>query len=281
MLKKLFSRSGLDGLSKTMTRTQTVNEIIEEIHESFYTEVDKLLAGAKIFNSLETQKQQLLDKARRLKAVGFTDTPEVHEAQKEIDRINKLKSDNVFKEKLVEAINYFSFKYPNYKFITFQSVEKICEKYGLILGSVKQYIGHVPDKNLKHIEDFVIKSEDRCFEEVTSSSYNLPPRKRIVGFDTYREKYQRPSLDEISRETWLISVTGETRSCNQAPLEIVAPRKDFKLKRNQEIVGYKIQDIPDPVVLHPVFFKGSQYYLVVTAWGLEGEDELVVNQKMN
>ena len=35
--------------------------------------------------------------------------------------------------------------------------------------------------------------------------------------------------------------------------------------------------IPDPVVLQPV--KGG--YLIITAWGDEASDEIVVNQKMN
>jgi hypothetical protein len=35
-------------------------------------------------------------------------------------------------------------------------------------------------------------------------------------------------------------------------------------------------EVSDPVVLHPVMFKGIKYYLIITAWGLEASDELVV-----
>jgi len=35
------------------------------------------------------------------------------------------------------------------------------------------------------------------------------------------------------------------------------------------------------VVLKPVVYNKQKYYLIVTAWGLEASDELVVNQKMN
>jgi hypothetical protein len=43
--------------------------------------------------------------------------------------------------------------------------------------------------------------------------------------------------------------------------------------------GYKLEKkhIPDPVVLQPV----KNGYLILTAWGNESEDELVVNQKFN
>ena len=48
--------------------------------------------------------------------------------------------------------------------------------------------------------------------------------------------------------------------------------KDFKLSKIE---------IPDPVVLQPVNFKGEKYYLIVTAWGDEASDELVVNETLN
>jgi hypothetical protein len=39
----------------------------------------------------------------------------------------------------------------------------------------------------------------------------------------------------------------------------------------------------DPIVLYPVHHNnnGSKYYLIVTAWGDEASDSLVVNHKMN
>ena len=40
-------------------------------------------------------------------------------------------------------------------------------------------------------------------------------------------------------------------------------------------------EIPDPVVLQPVFFKGRKHYLIVTAWGIEAEDDLVKNSNHN
>ena len=50
-----------------------------------------------------------------------------------------------------------------------------------------------------------------------------------------------------------------------------------------ELKNFKLSkiEIPDPVVLKPVFFKGMKHYLIVTAWGLEASDELVANQNHN
>jgi hypothetical protein len=157
---------------KANLKGKTISEIVEEIHETFYTEVDRLLADAKIANSLDTNKQDLIDKCERLKSLGFTNTVEVKEAEKEILRLENLKRGNEEKKTLTEAINYFSFKYPNYKFITEESVRKICKKYNLVYGEISRYIGTVPDKNLKHIEGFKVLEDDECF--ITEDSYLSP-----------------------------------------------------------------------------------------------------------
>ena len=107
-----------DVVEKVSFKNKTTNEIIEEIHESFYTEVDKLLASAKILNCLDTDKNDLIEKCERLKSLGFKNTTEIKEAEAELNRLEKLSNENQSKKTLTEAINYFSFKYPNYKFIT-------------------------------------------------------------------------------------------------------------------------------------------------------------------
>ena len=69
---------------------------------------------------------------------------------------------------------------------------------------------------------------------------------------------------------------------SKCPLEIAAPVKDFNME-GLEVKNNKIQkmQIPDPIVLKPVIFKGKKHYLIVTAWGEEASDEIVVNQQMN
>jgi len=271
---------------------KTTNEIIEEIHESFYTEVDRLLASAKIANSLDTDKQDLLDKCVRLKSLGFNNTKEVKEAEAEIARLDALKAENEAKKTITEAINYFSFKYPNYKFITEESVKKICAKYGLVYGEISKYIGTVPDKNLKHIEDFKVAEEDECCVERLTY---LSGWGNHVLSENYKSTKERKEQQEAERRAILNSDTPESmrdylrgwRSDSRktdeiCPLEIAAPLKDFNMT-DSEVKDFKISKIqvPDPVVLKPVVYNKQKYYLIVTAWGLEASDELVVNQKMN
>ncbi len=267
---------------------KSTNEIIEEIHHSFYSEVDKLLADAKIANSLDTDKQDLIDKCARLKALGFTNTKEVVEAEMEITRLHQLEQENIRKKNLIEAINYFSFKYPNYKFITEDSVKLICEKYNLVYGSIERYIGTVPDKNLKQIEEFQIHENDHCyFEESGSHHYftGMPEVNRRVFYDKEiadKKKEDKMKVSLEYRHLMHLSRSNYFEREGKSPLEIAAPVKDFDMQ-GMAVVNSKICkiEIPDPVVLFPVVFKAQKHYLIVTAWGLEASDDLVVNQNMN
>ncbi len=266
--------------------TKTINEVIEEIHETFYTEVDRLLELAKIETPLDTN-QNLIYKAERLKTLGFTNTREVKEAENEVERLKKLRIDNEAKKTLIEAINYFSFKYPNYKFITEESVKKICKKYNLVYGEINQYIGTVPDENLKHIEDFKVHEYDECFfyEEFYYSSKSQDPISKSKGYKTvehfkdiedqfvdpdsnYNRKRNGARGDDSS-PYYLYMVTNI-----KCPLEIVAPLKDFNTR--PEVLEFQIS-VPDPIVLKPIIFNNQKHYLIVTAWGLEASDELIVN----
>jgi len=257
-------------------KQKTTNQIIKEIHEDFFTEVDKLLAEAKISRSLETTKQDLINKSERLKKLGFVSTKEVSEAQQEMTRIRKLEEENKLKIDLICAIDYFSMKYPQYKFITEESVKTICQKYGLIYGGVDKYKGVVPEKNLKQMEDFKIDQNDQCcLETRTNYHYGGSSEKTVLNYHNYKIKSRDGAGEPYS--------TYHRYDYTICPLEIAGPVGDFNTQ-NMNITDYKLEQkiqIPDPVVLQPVFYRNKKYYLIVTAWGLEASDEIVVNQKMN
>lgn len=272
--------------STTQSVSKTTNEIIEEIHETFYTEADRLLASASVENSLDTNKEELIKKCRRLKALGFSNTQEIQEAEKEITRLENLKRENKVKQTLIETINYFSFKYPNYKFITEESVKKICAKYNLVYSTIDKYIGTVPDKNLKHIEDFKVAEEDECYISEEWTDYLAFGRgSTTVKYETFTQYKLEQELTKKNPHAWLHerhAMSYTYRTNKKCLLEIAAPLKDFNME-GMEVKNFKISkiEIPDPVVLKPVIFNGQKHYLIVTAWGIEASDEIVVNQKMN
>lgn len=263
---------------KPETEQRSVNAIIEEIHETFFTEVDRLLEEAKISHSLESEMQDLLDKHERLKALGFSNANGAKDVQNEKMRLVKLQQENEAKVSLIKAINYFSTKYPAYKFITEKSVKRICEKYGLIYGTVDKYIGNVPDINLKHIENFKINVKDVAFtRETEMNRWGGRGIRKEYSFDFL-------SYDLYMKHTDLRFFRLPGQTYYKSPLEIAAPIKDFNLDKHEvknfKIVKKKVQ-IPDPIVLQPVFYEGQKHYLIVTAWGLEASDEEVINPRHN
>jgi len=268
-LKKKYNKIEKAFVNTTQLTTQ---EIVEQIHEDFFTEVDKILESAKIMKNVNTQHQDLIDKSERLKQLGFVNSKEVRESQIELNRLSKLRHENESKESLIRAINYFSVQYPQYKFITEESVKRICEKYGLVYSKISDYIGNVPDKNLKHIEEFKIKSEDEAYLKRVNNNWNMSDSISYISKQEYdygiKNRYE-------SRRNY-------SEDYKNAPLEIAAPIEDFNMK-GKEIENFKLKNIPipDPVVLKPVMFERKKYYLIVTAWGPEAGDIDVVNEKMN
>jgi hypothetical protein len=192
----------------------------------------------------------------------------------------------------LQAVDYFSFKYPHYKFIDEDSVNKICEKYGLVYGKIDRYIGTVPDKNLAHIEKFKIDSIDECYDlikgrhikrhcytgqYISRQTYlqNTCPYDNILNYERHFSRFE-------GIETINLGDSEYQDDYEKCSLEIVAPVNDFDMK-SSEIKDFKLSEIqiPDPVVLKPVHFNSEKYYLIITAWGIEGSDELVVNHKNN
>lgn len=235
-----------------MTKAQ-VNQVIAQIHNDFYTEVDKLLEMAKIQKPVIEIDERLANKAERLNRLGFTMSKDVKDYTLAKRKVEDVNSENEEKQRLIDAINYFSEKYPNYKFITEASVNKICHKYNLYLGDVNDYIGEVPDANLEVMERFEV---DKC-DKGTEYMGQWPSPNPGGGY-------------------------GLVSMYNTATLKICAPKSDFRKDvQYDESTRTVKQEIPDPIVLQPVKYKGFPYYLVVTAWGIESNDSEVANHKMN
>lgn len=289
-------------------KLKTEDELIEEIHQSFLTEVDNILAEAKIIKSTESQYNGLLDKAKKLKELGFTQTKECITAETESKRIEAIMKENLDKEEISEAVEYFNQYYPNNKFITEQSVIKICNKYGLIYGPISIYTGTVPTKNMNEIANFKARQEDilmgHTTQEMNRSTWNYENKFNSISKSKYNDLKIQAEQEERRFDERFGSPISETywqkrrlyNYCSSdyyhrnnlskykpAELEICAPSKDFNLEGYTIVKGVRIVKVEfkDPIVLHPVEYNGKKHYLIVTAWGKEASDELVVNQKFN
>lgn len=239
---------------------------VAEIHQNFFTEVDRLLEEARIFRTVEINNPTVFEKGKRLANLGFTNAKSVQESKDEQARLDKLQQENVEKKRLADAISYFSNKYPLYRFITMDSINRICDKYGLKWGEVYLYEGEVPDKNLAEIENAKIDETDIAYS-ANSEYSNSKVFMSAKDYKNYREassNYHR------------------YYGFNELGFIIAAPRKDFRAdtaERDNQIIE---KPAPlDPIVMKPVMFQNKVYYLIISAWGDEASDPEVVNMINN
>jgi hypothetical protein len=239
---------------------QVSNAIIQEIHNAFDIAGDKALTDAKKILGLAVSEHEI-KRAQMLKSLGFTQTPDV---KNEADRVAVAN----MAERRAETVQKYLVKYPHYKFIFEDQVKEICEKYGLLCGTAERYRGTIPDKNLAEIAAFKVSDEDTYVAErswQTVHYYTLAYAKRRLQEYDERGKRQEDYTDYNSRPNF-----------HNVPFYICAPEKDMDIT-NARKFGHMIKDVPDPIVLH--FVKDG--YLIVSKWGIEGEDPSLVNETMN
>lgn len=228
----------------------TTTEIIAEIHNDFDTATERLLQQAK--RIISRPHVEITSRSERVNKLGFTSSRPSKIGEKVVRKYQMM-------EQFVKDQQYFQLHYPNYKFIIEDEVKRLCEKWGLLFGDAANYIGDIPEKNIEEIEKFRLREED-----------HVPKKSSLSDFDI-----------ELMRSYFLFSSTPredkQETKFHQPPFKICAPVKDFNTQGMIMKDGYKLEYIPDPIVLQPV--KGG--YLVVSKWGAEANDESLVNEILN
>lgn len=266
---KRKSNQILQTVKQSFEPVRDTNVIIAEIHESFDTAAEKLLMEAKeiLAGSYD------IEKGERLKNVGFVMAKKAVEAAYIISN----KEQN---RKLATLIEYYQLHYPNNKFITEEKTKEICQKYGLLCGETEYYISDVPEKNLSEIENFKLRQEDmlefKCgwvYQDSTGYPITVSVKPKDINC-----RYGFYKISKWGRIQFTAKPEGTDYHYEPNSLKICASVKDFDTKNMRIEDGYKLeQNLPDPIVLQPV--NGG--YLVVSKWGLEGEDKELINEKMN
>jgi hypothetical protein len=236
-------------------------DLIDKVHHEFMNASDALIKEAQ--EIIEKASTKNVEKAKRLEALGFRNVPQVQE----FTVLNRQRQNF---ELILQSIEYYSFHYPQYKFITKDQVTSICEKYGLVLGNVGDYMGFVPEANLQQIENFKLRPEDARVSYESSlwrmggmGGGRVDIAMSMKYYDDNIESNDVFKQREISRI--------------RVDMNICAPLKDMDT-RNKTVVNHVlVSNVPDPVVLCAV----TNGYLIVTAWGDEASDELVQNPRNN
>lgn len=281
MLSRFFKKQAPEKVEREVAvmepKATKYPSIVEEIHNEFETAADRLAESAK--QIIAEAKSKDASKVERLINLGFKQSNQVSEVKPLLEKAK-------LSEEQVKLLNDYATRYPFNKFITEGQVEVICKKYNLVCGDVDRYKGFVPEKNLREVEKFKLKSVDEGL--FTSNGHfliNAEVRRTGAYFHIYKKggnSYAFQSNEGTdfyfndSLNIFGLANLGWTRfNISKSKFKICAPVKDMDLKGLELKDGYKLQKIhvPDPVVLQPV--NGG--YLIVTKWGDEENDQILLN----
>lgn len=239
-------------------------QVVLNIHNEFFNAGERLLSEAReIVASIHIHNP---DKIEKLNSFGFENTKESEEA-----KAKQLKKQE--QEMLSQAIMDFSVRYPKNKVITDEVIRQICDKYSLVFGDSSQYKGFVPEKNLNEIETFFKRHEEER---------NVYGSKHVTAFgssffiERTKEDYER------ALENNFLYFSEYKPKKYAATLKICAPLKDMDTKGYRLKGHILVKEIPDPIVLLPKKHEnGQKLYIILTAWGDEASDPMVINEKNN
>jgi hypothetical protein len=269
-------------------------EIVNIIHNEFKTAGDKILKSSiEIIEQNKTEnKKALIEKANRLASLGFRNTKEAVEGFQVI-------KEELMTKTSADLVEYYNRNYPLNKFIDENNVSLICKKYGLVCGNISDFTGFVPEAKLKEIENFKLRKEDKAYavmidrngrvlmllkqEDLILDNWEQERIKEKecyflttdMGIDNYTHRRLPKRLHYMVTDKRYVKVHGNLDL--YAGLKICAPIKDMKIENMILLDGYKLVSDPDPVVLQPVI--GG--YLIVSAWGDEASDDIIINPVQN
>ena len=243
---------------KEIVNPTPMNEKVQQIHNAFDMAGDFALAEAKRVLDKEADKAAI-ERATKLKQLGFT-------SMQEVEALDSDESAKFRAQKKADTVTKYNVKYPQYKFIFESQVKEICEKYGLVCGTADMYKGTIPDKNIAEIAAFKVADEDTFFTE----QYERRGTKYTKAHIIEMQKRQKEAISKKGNDYSHMRLP----SYEKVPFYICAPEKDMKTNGHRK---EGVMLIPDPIVLHWL----PDGYLIVSKWGLEGQDPILVNEVMN
>lgn len=213
----------------------------------------------------------------------------------------------------------YAFEYPGLKFIPAKTMTEVCQKHNLTIGGVNRYTGEVPEWALKQIarnkhhftyhDEFdqdhymkVVNDEyDRKRQEAKASGFtgtvqvSFGDLVRLIQLTPNGKKgFRGPAMSWYASyksgemvymgggtggnmETYIPRENGNVKTSN---LMIAAPAHQMRMHQNEVRTAQgTIAEVRtlDPIVCLEV--KGG--YIVLAAWGEEGQDPRVFNSANN
>jgi hypothetical protein len=225
---------------------------VKQIHSEFEKASDLLYRETAKRHTVDLAK---LEKAKRLEALGFTSSSECVKLS-EVDKLPV----------------YYRRKYPFLKFITEEQLESICEKYGLIYAMSHLYIGEIPEKNLREIENVQLLDSCDRFNGNRQMRDELERKSKSDSEMNSKSDFRLPYPGFFAEDAFWSEV--KYRADN---IWVAANKEKFDLKRMKNIPNTHGYSVKDPIVFR--YVKGG--IQIISKWGDEANDTELVVPKLN
>lgn len=281
-------------------KTKTESDVIAAIHNEFDTAEDRLLEQADLLlKELKIPTETGIEaKANKLRELGFVNSEIVVQANVLSEKRDTQTKILVETKEQTELIRYYKNTYPFQKFLTEGELNRICEKYGLVYAPVKNYVKDVPEKNIKQIQEAaILKHLDNVRAEILWIPHNNNIKKKCpenvfkflekgVPIESENHTYMVKSiLDKLFGEGEYVNYTSfdyNIVKTDKSGLFIAAPKSHFNLsglsQKNKYSFLHEIKkEVKDPIVFR--YCRGGVQ--VLSKWGLEANDESLINEINN
>jgi hypothetical protein len=305
MLKNLFNRNTqntattpIRNIFQKVISVQEIHDEVDGLESVFLKEVDDIINSDALNKPKEERKAELAAE------LGFVNSSVV----KEVEEIKANRLTLVQKTERAKLLEEYKRYYPLDKIIPISLFEEVCEKYGLIMAPVGNYIKDIPEKNLlelknsrrtiseHQVEDFVVLSEVTFMGKHTSEYKEYI--NSFIGKDLTSLGLTRVSThDEDAIRTIARGFNGrrgDTWFCNKAILQICtkkglyvsAPPSHLNTEGLRQLGKHHLKVIgiieEDPIVFE--YLKGD-LIRIRTKWGTPDDqsylDENIINETQN
>lgn len=250
------------------------NDIVKAIHGKIdWLAITEQNMDENEIQSLINQKNKEIESISvisRREAVGFNLTKQQAEEKKLVEiKVSKLNQDKLSLETKREQLKELSFirnKYRFRKFILMSDLEDVCKKYNLAIGYTINYIGELPEKNLQDIENYKKPEEALTIYKIGERSLNYTYEKILyLNLLQYEKRIEESKIRANYSSRYYLNMDKLNTYL------IACPRQDL----TQTIQEANKVEFKDPIVCYPVH---KEYIMeIVTKWGLEASDEVLLN----
>lgn len=266
-----------------------IHQDLEKARKEFDIEIQNF---SKAMETLLNTKDNSFDYFSRLANIGFKSVIGIQETRVKSEQIAK---NQTIKNAFDSIYAYYKQHYPQYSIISLKDMITVCEKYGLIFGSVDKYKNLIPEKNLNDVELFFKMMDERIKKASDSSPIHRYDMKNIYQqtATSLLDVEAAFQLQEIGRYSGQMDF-------RKAHLQITAPKNHFTLSHRDKVIGSCIVShddfdlsesigknresqrvareerrarrlrVTDPIIWVPIQFpmKGGAC-MIITKWGEE------------